>query len=124
MTTTASQAREVLRRRGEASVQTIADELGIDNARSIGQALGHDARQINPQVERVGRGYYRWIGDNPQQTGTSDDLLPLVDWIDDTEAFASCGLKLVARSNDGGFITVDDNMRAWKVEVTVTARML
>jgi hypothetical protein len=54
---------------------------------------------------------------------TPADLRPITDAIDD-DVFKGVGLQPVGMAADGSRICVDDQGQAWKVRVTVEARMI
>lgn len=114
----AAETRRVLSALGEADIAQVAEAVGADR-KAVGQAM-----MAGDWAERISRGRYRYLnGSQPEKVTTPAELQPLVDSLSD-EHFDEIGLKFVARTRDGGFICVDDNGLAWKVEVVVTARLI
>lgn len=121
----ADQARRALKELGEGSVFDIARHIGQDS-RPVGQALGSEAKRPHGSVERVTRGYYRWVDNKDakaETVETPEDLRPLLDTIG-VEAFEACDLLLVARTQDGGYLCTDRNGVAWKVDLVASARLI
>ena len=123
----AQETKRVLAEKGTATVEEIADELGItvDDQRRAGisQAL---TTGMGKWSERVARGRYTWLnGSQPPAKGpsTASELQPLIDALSDVE-FDAVGLTYVARTQDGAFICTDQHGVAWRVEVTATARLI
>jgi hypothetical protein len=116
----AADTRECLAEMGEATVSEIADALGL-TGEQVGQAL---TAGIGKWSERLGRGRYRSLNSSTQPAATtSAELRPLIDSLP-VDGFDRIGLFMVARTQDGGFICTDRNGVAWKLEVTVTARLI
>lgn len=119
--------RQALADRGQATIGDIADHLGIahDDPRwhNINQALSGG---LGKWSKRVARGEYVWLnGAKPlaPTASTAAELQPLIDSLSDAE-FDNVGLTYVARTQDGAFICTDRHGVAWRVEVTVTARLI
>jgi hypothetical protein len=120
----AGDVKEVLAQMGRGSIGDIAEQLGIYEGdprwHSVGQAL---STGLGKWSDRVGRGEYVWLnGGKPAAPATPDELRPLVDSLD--VEFGRVGLTFVARTQDGAFICTDQHGVAWRVDVTVTARLI
>lgn len=122
----ASDVREVLVQVGQGTVEQIAAMLDIRQGdpgyHTVGQALS--AGVNSGWATRVGRAEYAWLnGGKPKPTVTRSELQPLVDRIGD-DAFDTVGLTYVARTQDGAFICTDRQGVAWRIEITVAARLI
>jgi hypothetical protein len=123
---TAAEVRIALEKMGEATVEEIANSLGIglgdSGYHSVGQALSTGTTR--GWSHRIGRARYAWVPNGSQPVpATPAELQPLIDRIGD-DAFDTVGLTYVARTQDGAFICTDQQGVAWRVEVTATARLI
>lgn len=125
--------KQALAAKGQATIGEIAEYLGIGE----GDARWHNINQAlsggqGKWSQRVARGEYVWLnGSRPAKPAkpakpapaTAAELQPLIDNLSAVD-FKTVGLTYVARTQDGAFICTDQHGVAWRVEVTVTARLI
>jgi hypothetical protein len=103
--------------------QAVGEELrsgfGTELAtKQVNQALTSLVRD-DPHVERVATGVYFW---NPQAATNNNEFL--TEAIPDAALEEGTGLKIVARTQDGKRIAVDEKGVAWGITIKIESKLL
>jgi len=105
---------------GSAAVgEALQDQFNMETStKQINQALTSLVRD-NPHVERVATGVYFW---NPQAATNNNAFL--TEAIPDAALEEGTGLKIVARTQDGNRIAVDEKGVAWSITIKIESKLL